>query len=65
MMGVLNPVEVLHDGRWLPATLLSTRREADGWQGLVGYSDPVTREGFYHWCPAAHLRRVADPVERT
>jgi hypothetical protein len=61
--GVLKPVQVFHQGRWLSATLLVTRRDADGWHGLVGYSDPITREGFYHWCPAAQLRSAADPAD--
>ena len=63
MAGVLNPVEVLHEGRWLPATLLNTRRDSDGWHGLVGYSDPLSRQGYYHWCPAAQLRWAAEPAD--
>ena len=53
---MLQPVEVLHDGRWLAATMMATRRDNDGWHGLVGYVDPLTREGFYRWCPEALLR---------
>jgi hypothetical protein len=63
MTDVLNPVEVLHEGRWLPATLLNTRRDVDGWHGLVGYSDPITRQGYYHWCPAEQLRLAADQAD--
>jgi hypothetical protein len=57
---MLRPVEVNHDGRWLPATLLATRLDLDGWHGLVGYTDPISREGFYRWCPEASLRDTAE-----
>ena len=34
------PVEVLHDGRWLPGWLLAARRNPDGsWRGLVRYTE--------------------------
>ena len=34
------PVEVLHEGCWLPGSLLAVRRERDGrWRGLVSYTD--------------------------
>jgi hypothetical protein len=57
------PVEVLHEGRWIPATLMDTRLGPDGWHGLVGYSDPTTRQGYYHWCPKAQLRATAGRAE--
>jgi len=53
---MLRPVEVLHEGRWVPATMMATRLDPDGWYGLVGYTDPLTRQGYYHWCPKSHLR---------
>ena len=55
---MFQPVEVCHEGRWLPATMMATRREADGWFGLVGYTDPLTRQGFYRWCPKSVLRAL-------
>ena len=62
LVNMSSPVEVLHDGRWLPATLLDARLDPDGWHGLVGYSDPVTRQGYYHWCRAVRRRRLRCPV---
>ena len=33
-------VEVLHEGRWLPARLLRAYRKPDGtWRGVVTFSD--------------------------
>jgi len=58
-------VEVLHEGRWLPATLLDTRLDPDGWHGLVGYNDPITRQGYYHWCPKAQLRLTPEQVDES
>ena len=63
LVGMSRPVEVLHEGRWLPATLLDTRLDPDGWHGLVGYSDPATRQGYYHWCPKAQLRWAPGQVD--
>ncbi len=57
---MLRSVEVCHEGRWLPATLMATRREDDGWHGLVGFTHPSTREGFYRWVPKSELRDPAD-----
>lgn len=54
------PVEVLHEGRWVPATLLNARRDTDGWSGLVAFTDPVTRTGYYHWCADRLLRRPSE-----
>lgn len=35
-------VEVMHDGSWLPATLMHTYRRNDGrWRGVVRYSAGV------------------------
>ena len=61
---MLQPVEVFHEGRWVPATMLATRHDAAGWYGLVGWTDPVTRKGFYHWAAERHLRAPpeAEPV---
>jgi len=59
----MRAVEVLHEGRWLHATLLSVRREGDGWSGLVAYSDPLTRQGYYHWCAGRDLRQALEPAE--
>jgi hypothetical protein len=36
--------------------MMATRLELDGWYGLVGYTDPVTRQGYYRWCPKSQLR---------
>ncbi len=42
------PVEVLHDGRWLPAQLLHAYRRADGaWVGVVQYFDRESVMGCY------------------
>ena len=60
---MLRPVEVLHEGHWVAATLLNARLDPDGWQGLVGYSDPNTREGFYHWCPWSQLRATSQQAD--
>ena len=57
---MLRPVEVWHEGRWVPATLMATRLDVDGWHGLVGYTDPLTRTGYYHWCREEHLRSPAE-----
>jgi hypothetical protein len=62
---MLRPVEVWHEGRWIPATLMATRRDAGGWHGLVGYTDPLTRVGYYHWCREEHLRSPEDMVPPT
>lgn len=59
---MLRPVEVWHEGRWVPATPMATRLDVDGWYGLVGYSDPLTRTGSYHWCLEEHLRLSADTI---
>jgi len=59
---MLRPVEVWHEGRWVPATLMATRLDGTGWHGLVGYTDPLTRTGYYHWCCEEHLRSPADTV---
>jgi len=59
---MLRPVEVWHEGRWVTATLMATRLDSAGWHGLVGYTDPLTRTGYYHWCREAHLRSPADTV---
>jgi hypothetical protein len=40
---------------------MATRREPGGWYGLVGYTDPVSREGFYRWCPEMNLRDAVLP----
>jgi len=57
---MLRPVEVLHEGRWIPGTMMATRLDPDGWYGLVGYTDPDTRQGYYRWCPKSHLRAAAE-----
>ena len=57
---MLEPVEVFHEGRWLSGTMMATRLDPDGWYGLVGYTDPDTRAGYYRWCPKAQLRAVSD-----
>jgi hypothetical protein len=57
---MLQPVEVLHEGRWVSATMMATRLEPDGWYGLVAYTDPLTRAGYYRWCPKADLRAPPD-----
>jgi len=57
---MLRPVEVLHEGHWVPATMMATRLEADGWYGLVACSDPLTRARCYAWCPKADLRGPPD-----
>ncbi|MFC6236995.1 hypothetical protein [Longivirga aurantiaca] len=64
---MLRPVEVCHEGRWLPATLMATRLEDDGWHGLVGFTHPSTREGFYRWVPESVLRdaEVVPPAAGT
>ncbi len=59
---MLRPVEVLHEGRWVPGYMMATRLDADGWHGLVGYTDPLTRAGYYRWCPEAQLRDAPDPA---
>ena len=61
-MGLPRPVQVHHDGRWLPGTLLAARRDGQGpWRGLVTYTDPVSTLGWYQWRPADELRpRKAD-----
>ena len=56
---MLRSVEVCHEGRWLPATLMATRLDDDGWYGLVGFTHPTTREGFYRWVPEDVLRDAA------
>ena len=56
---MLRSVEVCHEGRWLPATLMATRLDDDGWHGLVGFTHPTTREGFYRWVPESVLRDAA------
>ena len=58
-MRTLQPVEVLHDGRWLAATLMATRRDADGWRGLVGYVDSLTRRAASTACWPKHGLRAA------
>jgi hypothetical protein len=40
------PVEVLHDGHWVPGSLVAVRRERDGrWRGLVSYTERSARVG--------------------
>jgi hypothetical protein len=54
-------VQVQHEGRWLPGTLLAARRDGHGpWRGLVAYTDPTQSLGWYHWRPASQLRPAAD-----
>ena len=62
---MLQPVDVFHEGRWVPGTMMATRLDPDGWYGLVGHTDPDTRTGYYRWYPKAHLRAGPDesPVE--
>ena len=36
-----------------------------GWHGFVGYTDPLTRTGYYHWCREEHLRLSADTIPLT
>ena len=55
---MLRSVEVCHEGRWLAATLMATRLDDDGWHGLVGFTHPSTREGFYRWVPESVLREA-------
>jgi hypothetical protein len=62
---MLQPVEVLHEGHWIPATMMATRLGPDGWHGLVGYTDPLTRAGYYRWCPKAWLRAEPDKTPLT
>ena len=59
------PVQVQHEGRWLPGTLLAARRDGQGpWRGLVAYTNPVTTLGWYHWRPAHELRpAMAEELE--
>ena len=51
---MLRAVEVWHEDRWVPAIPMATRLDSAGWHGLVGYTDPLTRTGYYHWCSEAH-----------
>ena len=60
---MLRPVEVNHEGLWVAATLMATRLGDDGWQGLVGYTHPHSREGFYRWFPESLLRDPPTPAE--
>ena len=48
-----------------PSLLMATRLDVDGWHGLVGYTDQVTRTGYYHWCREEHLRSTADTIPLT
>ena len=61
-MAVLpRPVEVRHDGRWVPAALLAARRGRDGrWRGLVQFTAevPVASLG------ARRLLRLEDDPRR-
>jgi hypothetical protein len=57
---MLQPVEVFHEGCWVPATMLATRHDTDGWFGLVGWTDQVTRKGFHHWVAEEHLRAAPE-----
>jgi hypothetical protein len=57
------PVDVLHDGRRLPGTLLAARRDEYGhWLGLVTQRDRRVALSWYHWRPAADLRRSVSEV---
>ena len=56
----MRPVEVWHENRWVPATVLDTRHRAKGWYGLVAWTDERSREGFYRWIPERHLRAPLD-----
>lgn len=53
---MLQSVEVCHEGRWIAATMMSTRHDADGGYGLVGYTDPMTKSGYYRWVHERFLR---------
>ena len=53
---MLQPVEVCHEGRWIPATMMDTRHGADGGYGLLGYTDPSSREGYYRWVHERFIR---------
>lgn len=65
---MLHPVEVCHEGRWIPATLMAVRRDEDGGYGLVGYTDPDTKAGYYRWVHESLLQTrraaLAEPLER-
>jgi len=57
---MMHPVEVCHEGRWMAATLMATRRDAEGGFGLVAYTDPDTRAGYYRWVHESLLRAAAE-----
>jgi hypothetical protein len=60
-VGYPRPVQVQHEGRWLPGTLLAARRDGHGpWRGLVTYTDPTVTLSWYHWRPARELRPLPD-----
>ena len=49
------PVEVLHDGRWLPGWLEAYRRDGDKWRACVRYSAGVGMQ-YVQWRGEADVR---------
>jgi hypothetical protein len=64
------PVEVLHDGQWVPGRLLAYRRDRDGWRGMVRYRVDLSQ--YLHVarpvgaaaCGAAGVRRCRRSTRR-
>ena len=52
------PVEVLHDGRWVPGWVEAYRRDGDGWRACVRYSAGV---GMHTTSGVVRQRCGADP----
>jgi hypothetical protein len=55
VLGDPRPVEVLHDGRWVPGRLLAYRRDPGGWRGMVRYRVDLSQ--YLQWRDESELRR--------
>ena len=52
------PVEVLHDGHWVPGWLLAYRHDPGGWRGMVRYRVDLAQ--YLQWRGEHELRRAPD-----